>query len=213
VEALLSAATPAEQQIEGAGGGATTSAVPEGVSPPEEDDRDMFGESFEVKDSKAHPPSTVAAAAPGTGAASTTCNADPDARSARSQSTSEGPPASCAETAQPQAASDQELLQQLDGLEGQQQQQSAEGGASPAVGVEEAARQQQQHWMVNGGFELDPGSGMFYSSKLGLWYNTQTALYMDAQTGAWYRVNDTGSYEAAPEAGQGFGYQEEGLQV
>eukprot|EP00983_Pelagomonas_calceolata_P083850 1156243-Pelagomonas_calceolata.AAC.3 len=89
------------------------------------------------------------------------------------------------ETAQPQAASDQELLQQLDGLEGQQQQQSAEGGASPAVGVEEAARQQQQHWMVNGGFELDPGSGMFYSSKLGLWYNTQTALYMDAQTGAW----------------------------
>eukprot|EP00983_Pelagomonas_calceolata_P083852 1156243-Pelagomonas_calceolata.AAC.5 len=82
VEALLSAATPAEQQIEGAGesvcmsvsacmcarakvtlagslaspgGGATTSAVPEGVSPPEEDDRDMFGESFEVKDSKVMP--------------------------------------------------------------------------------------------------------------------------------------------------------------
>jgi hypothetical protein len=35
------------------------------------------------------------------------------------------------------------------------------------------------------GFEPDPGTGLLYSSFLGLWFDQSRALFMDASTGVW----------------------------
>lgn len=48
-----------------------------------------------------------------------------------------------------------------------------------------AGQEQQQQWLTSGGFALDEASGYYYSSSFGLWYQPETSLYMDAQTGAW----------------------------
>jgi hypothetical protein len=45
---------------------------------------------------------------------------------------------------------------------------------------------------------------MMYSSSYGLWYDPRKQMYMDANTGSWYRLDADGHYEAVPEAGFGF---------
>eukprot|EP00887_Chlorella_sp_A99_P000952 scaffold5.g952.t1 len=47
------------------------------------------------------------------------------------------------------------------------------------------------------GFALDPGTGYYYNSAIGCYFDPATRLYGDAASGRWYRARADGSYEAA----------------